>query len=70
MENQKKNHTPLVISIACFIVGMGLGAWGWIKEDCIGPNCWLGSGFIKWTGIAMIGIGLLGMKLIGGKKTK
>lgn len=67
MTNQKKTNIPLAIFIICFIAGMGLGAWGWIKEDCIGPNCWVGSGFIKWSGIVMGIAGLIGMFAIGGR---
>lgn len=67
---QKKTNTPLAIFIACFIAGMGIAAWGWIKEDCIGLNCWVGSGFIKWTGITIGVAGLIGMAVIGGKTKK
>jgi hypothetical protein len=62
-----KTNIPLVISIIAFVVGMVLGALGWIKEDCIGPNCWVGSGFIKWSGIAIGVFGLIGMAVIGGR---
>lgn len=67
MSTQKKTNVPLLLCIIAFIVGMGLGAWGWIKEDCIGPNCWVGSGFIKWSGIIIGASGLIGMAVIGGK---
>jgi hypothetical protein len=67
MATEKKTNTPLIICIIAFALGMIIGAWGWIKEDCIGPNCWVGSGFLKWTGGIMIIGGLLGMALIGGK---
>lgn len=66
MANEKTN-IPLVISILAFLLGMLLAALGWIKEDCIGLNCWVGSGFIKWTGIIVGVIGLAGMAIIGGK---
>lgn len=67
MSTEKKTNVPLVLFILAFVLGMALGAWGWIKEDCIGPNCWVGSGFIKWSGI-IVGIsGLIGMAVIGGK---
>jgi hypothetical protein len=67
MTTQKKTHVPLIICIIAFVLGMAIGALGWIKEDCIGPNCWVGSGAIKWTGISIGIIGLVGMALIGGK---
>jgi hypothetical protein len=67
MTTQKKTHIPLIICIVAFVLGMVIGALGWIKEDCIGPNCWVGSGAIKWTGISIGIIGLIGMAIIGGK---
>lgn len=67
MSNEKKTNLPLLICIICFVAGMGIGAWGMIKADCIGTDCWIGSGFLKWTGGIMIAGGLLGMYLVGGK---
>lgn len=69
MANEKTNYT-LLFCIIAFAVGMALGAWGWIKEDCIGPNCWVGSGFIKWSGIVIGLVGLAGMAIIGGRTKK
>lgn len=58
----------MLICAAAFALGMIIGAWGLIREDCIGgPNCWVGSGFLKWTGGIMIVGGLIGMFAIGGK---
>lgn len=69
MANSKKTNIPLLICVIAFAVGMGLGAWGLIKEDCIGgPGCWVGSGFLKWTGGLMIVGGLIGMFTIKGKR--
>lgn len=65
MTNQTKN--PLFWCIVAFIVGLGIGAWGLIKADCIGPNCWVGSGFLKWAGGILIVAGLAGMAIVGGK---
>jgi len=67
MATEKKTNTPLIICISAFVLGMAIGAWGLIKEECIGPNCWVGSGFLMWTGGVMIVGGLLGMFLVGGK---
>jgi hypothetical protein len=67
MSVQKKTNIPLLICVAAFALGMGIGAWGLIKTDCIGPNCWVGSGFLKWTGGLMIVGGLAGMAAIGGR---
>lgn len=67
MSTQKKTNIPLLISIIAFALGMVVGALGMIKADCIGPNCWVGSGFLKWTGGLMIVGGLIGMAAIGGK---
>lgn len=61
MSNQLKN--PIFKYLIILIIGVGLGVWGWIKEDCIGTNCWVGSGFIKWSGVALIVIGLAGWAL-------
>jgi hypothetical protein len=69
MTNEKKTNTPLIICIIAFVLGMVIAALGWIKEDCIGPNCWVGSGAIKWSGIVIGIIGLGGMAIIGGRKT-
>jgi hypothetical protein len=66
MTNQLKN--PFFWYVILFAGGMAIGAWGWIKEDCIGPNCWVGSGFIKWTGIIMIIAGIIGMATSWRKK--
>ena len=67
MSTEKKTNIPLLLFVICFIAGMGIGAWGLIREDCSGPNCWVGSGFLKWTGGIMIVGGLIGMAAIGGK---
>jgi hypothetical protein len=63
-------NTFLAISLVAFIAGMGIGIWGLIKQDCIGPNCWVGSGFLLWTGGIMIVAGLIGMAMIGGKTNR
>lgn len=70
MTTQKKTNVPLLICIAAFALGMIIGAWGMIKADCIGPNCWVGSGFLKWAGGIMIVGGLIGMAAIGGKSSR
>jgi len=62
MANEKKGITSTVISVLLFIIGIGLGAWGLIKEDCIsGPGCWVGSRFLQVTGIVLIIAGGYGM---------
>ena len=71
MSVQKKTNFPLVICIAAFVIGMGVGAWGLIKDECNGsPDCYVGSGFLMWAGGIMIVGGLLGMLLIGGKTNR
>lgn len=68
MANEKKTNVPLLICIIAFALGMAIGAWGLIKVDCnSGPNCWVGSGFLKWTGGIMIVGGIIGMWQYGGK---
>lgn len=68
MTNQSKN--PIFWGIIVLVLGMGLGIWGMIKGDCIGPNCWVGSGFLKWTGGLLCIAGLAGMAVFGGGKEK
>ena len=56
----------------CFIVlltGIGLGVWGMIKQDCIGPNCWVGSGFLEWAAGIMIVAALIGFFTFSGRKS-
>lgn len=65
-----KRNTLLTIAFIAFVAGIGLGIWGMIKEDCNGPNCWVGSGFLEWTGGSLIVIGLVGMFTIGGKTSR
>jgi hypothetical protein len=68
MSVQKKTNIPLLICVAAFALGMAIGAWGLIKEECNGsPNCYVGSGFLLWTGGLMIVGGLIGMAVIGGR---
>lgn len=70
MTTQKKTNTPLLISIICFALGMIIGAWGLIKEDCNNsPDCYVGSGFLLWTGGLMIVAGLIGIFTIGNRKS-
>lgn len=66
MSNQLKN--PIFWCVIMFVLGMGLGAWGMIKEDCIGPNCWIGSGFLKWSGGGLIIVALIGFFTSGNRK--
>jgi hypothetical protein len=62
MANEKKTPLVLVLSVIAFIGGMGLGAWGLIREDCIGgPGCWVGSGFLKVAAVILIIAGGYGM---------
>jgi len=70
MAIEKKTNIPLLLFIICFFLGMVVGAWGLIRTDCIGPNCWVGSGFLKWTGSTMIIVGLIGMAALGGRAKK
>lgn len=69
MANQNSElKNPLFWCVIMIFVGIGLGVWGWIKVDCIGPNCWKGSGFLMWAGGILIGLALLGFFTIGNKK--
>lgn len=66
MANEKKNSVTLFV--LAFIIGIGLGVWGMIKADCIGTNCWVGSGFLKWAGGILIAVGLIGFFTAGSSK--
>lgn len=68
MTDQTKN--PIFWCLVCVVVGMGIGIWGMIKADCIGPNCWIGSGFLKWTGGILLVAGLVGWQVLGSNKRK
>lgn len=67
MSEQKKTNIPLLISIIAFALGMGLAAWGWDKNESTIEARTHGAVFMIVTGCVMIGGGLLGMYLIGGK---
>jgi hypothetical protein len=66
MANESKN--PIFWCFIIILLGIGLGVWGWIRVDCIGPNCWHGSGFLMWSGGILIGLGLLGWFTLGNRK--
>lgn len=59
MNQNSELKNPIFWCLIILLVGIGLGVWGIIKGDCIGPNCWVGSGFLKWTGgiLCIAGIG-------------
>lgn len=66
MTNQSKN--PVFWSLMVLLLGIGLGVWGMIKADCSGPNCWVGSGFLEWTGGILIVAGIAGFFTLGNRK--
>ena len=70
MSTQKKTNVPLLISIICFAAGMVLAAWGWDKNESTIAARTHGSVAMIVIGCVMIGGGLLGMYLIGGKTKK
>lgn len=66
MANSKSElRNPIFWSAIAFVLGIGLGIWGLIKEDCIGPNCWVGSGFLLWSGGILIVGGAIGFFTLG-----
>lgn len=67
---KSESKNPIFISFIILLLGIGLGVWGMIKGDCIGPNCWVGSGFLKWAGGILVIAGLAGWATFGGGKTK
>lgn len=68
LKTEKKN--PIFWGLIVILLGIGLGVWGMIKADCIGPECWVGSGFLKWTGGILIVVALASWAIFGGGKTK
>lgn len=70
MANQNsESRNPLFWAFIVFLLGLGLGIWGLIKVDCIGPNCWIGSGFLLWTGGILIVAGIVGFFTLGNRKS-
>lgn len=63
MSNQFKN--PIFWSVISFVLGLGIGAWGLIKEDA---DNYEGSGFLKALGIVLIIMGVVGMFTNGNRK--
>lgn len=68
MSNQAKN--PIFWCLIILLAGIGLGVWGMIKGDCIGLNCWVGSGFLKWAGGILCILGLGGFFVFGNRKSQ
>jgi hypothetical protein len=66
MSNQLKN--PTFWCFISFVLGLALGVWGLIKEECIGENCWVGSGFLLWAGSILIIAGLLVWAILSNRK--
>lgn len=70
MANEKKTNIPLLISAIAFVLGMIIAGWGWDKNESTIPERTHGAVAMIVTGCIMIGGGLLGMWLIGGKTKK
>lgn len=67
MSNEKKN--PVFWCFIAFILGIGLGIWGLIKEDCnSSPDCYVGSGLLLWTSVILIIGGLAGWAILSNRK--
>lgn len=63
MANETKN--PIFWSVLAFIVGIGIGIWGLIKED---SDNYVGSGTLLVIAVILIIVGIIGMFAFGGKK--
>lgn len=70
MSLKTESKNPIFWGLIIILLGLGLGIWGMIKGDCIGPNCWVGSGFLKWAGGILIAAGLGGWAIFGSGKEK
>jgi hypothetical protein len=68
LKSESKN--PIFICLIILLLGIGLGVWGINKGDCIGTNCWVGSGFLKWAGGLLCIVGLAGWAIFGSGKPK
>lgn len=68
LKTESKN--PIFWGLVAVLLGAGLLIWGAIKGDCIGANCWVGSGFLKWAGGILIAAGLGGWAFFGGGNTR
>lgn len=66
MSNQLKN--PIFWGLIAVLLGGGLLIWGAIKGDCSGPNCWVGSGFLKWAGSILLAGGIIGWFAFGNNR--
>lgn len=63
MANEKNN--PIFWSVLAFIVGIGVGIWGLVKED---SDNYVGSGALLVIAVILIVGGIIGMFYFGGKK--
>lgn len=69
MTNQSKN--PIFWCFIAVVLGVALGIWGWVKGDCNSSvDCYVGSGFLKWTGGILIAAGLIGWQVFGNRKRR
>jgi hypothetical protein len=68
VKNDSELKNPIFWCLIAVLTGIGLGVWGMIKGDCIGTNCWVGSGFLKWTGGILAAAGLVGWQILGNRK--
>jgi hypothetical protein len=70
MNQNSELKNPIFWCLVAVLLGGGLLIWGAIKGDCSGPNCWVGSGFLKWAGGILLGAGLIGWQVFGNQKRK
>lgn len=68
MANEKKTNIPLLICVIAFALGMGIGAWGWDKNESTIPERTKGGVAMMVTGSIMIVGGLIGMFTLGNRK--
>lgn len=70
MSLKSESKNPIFWGLIAVLLGGGLLIWGAIKSDCSGPNCWVGSGFLKWAGGILIAAGLGVWAVLGSGKSK
>lgn len=68
MANEKKTNPALLTCVLAFFLGMGIGAWGWDKNESTITERTKGGVALMVAGGVMIAGGLIGMFTLGNRK--